>query len=292
MKKICRNCHFLAKEEFVAAKRVTYSVSRDEREEARRGNVNFVEGRCSLKCYFGVWDEGLSQGTEQRLNYVNEVARGNECFFYPYNPNMLFGAAKELQRREQENKELRWTRKNNIIIAICMAITAIAAAVSVGLTIYNYIQLEKQKRPFFMVLDVSKAEKITEQEFRLLVRLGNKGSTLADHVSASLYVIDTDLNPTSESVYEWEHPNPVPPEVRLTFMKDGLSFDSTVGPLYLLLDLYYIDAISGAEYHQIYYLRWKGIKDGVIEPKFLNIPKEERGKVQDYLKERHRLVIP
>ena len=61
----------------------------------------------SLKCQMGVWDEGVSPGKEDRIERLTNVDRKDQCFFFPYNPSMLFDAAIELQKRQQANHQIK-----------------------------------------------------------------------------------------------------------------------------------------------------------------------------------------
>lgn len=123
MKQICRNCHFMSKEHSDKTGVVhIFSVSSQEREEAKNENIDFVGNHYSLNCYHGVWDEGVAPGKEKRLRIINEINRKRKCFFWPYNPEMLFKAAVELQKREQENEQLK---KSNLYTRIGLWIAAI-----------------------------------------------------------------------------------------------------------------------------------------------------------------------
>lgn len=109
----CRDCHFLAREiRDVSGLPYKNSLQKKERDRAKAGEVDFFENkeRSSLQCYMGVWDEGVKPGKGDRLERVNKTKRDN-CFFYPYDEGMMFSAAKELQKREQENKQLKRTNK-------------------------------------------------------------------------------------------------------------------------------------------------------------------------------------
>jgi hypothetical protein len=90
MKNICANCHFLAKEyrEQNTGRALSFSVSSDERNKAKHGENEFIGDMYSLKCQMGVWDEGVSPGKED-------------------NPSMLLDAAIELQKRQQENYQIK-----------------------------------------------------------------------------------------------------------------------------------------------------------------------------------------
>jgi len=113
MKKICRNCHFLAEDFRIGNKSSSNLVSADKRKKLKNKEINgemvFLE---NLKCYHGVWDEGNKTRNFDRYEEINEKERSDSCFFYPYIPGMLFPAAVHLQKRKVDNEEL----KNHIFI--------------------------------------------------------------------------------------------------------------------------------------------------------------------------------
>ena len=117
MKKICRDCHFLARDyRGVSGETWKQTVTKEERDKAEAGEIDFfkLKDQASLNCHMGVWDEGVKPGSDDRLERVNKTKRYN-CFFYPYDEGMLFDAAKVLQKREQENRQLKRTNKFSTI---------------------------------------------------------------------------------------------------------------------------------------------------------------------------------
>ena len=135
MKHVCRNCHFLSKEirEENTGRVLNFSVTADEREQVRNGNINFVKDHYCLKCYQGVWDEGVTPGKENRSKIVNDTNRKNKCFYWKYSPGTLFPAAVELQKRKAENEQLKrsnlYTRIGLWIAAIGLILSAITALI-------------------------------------------------------------------------------------------------------------------------------------------------------------------
>lgn len=104
MEEICRNCHFLSKEFRDRSGAVTtFSLSDKERDAVGAGNKDFIASHYSLKCQMGVWDEGVKPGTDDRTERLNSINRKDKCFFFAYNPGMLFSAAIELQKRAMSN---------------------------------------------------------------------------------------------------------------------------------------------------------------------------------------------
>lgn len=109
MKAICRNCHFLAKEyrETNTGRPLSFSLNESERELVQSDPANAVKEYYSLKCQLGVWDEGVALPPNGRDIALNRTQRKNSCFFFLYNPAMLFDAARELQKRDEENRQLK-----------------------------------------------------------------------------------------------------------------------------------------------------------------------------------------
>ena len=113
---------------------LSFPVTAEERKKIKNGDIDFVNEQYSLKCHHGVWDEGIIPGKENRLNNINETKRKGKCFFYPYNPGMLFKASEELQRSEQEYEHLKrsnlYTRIGLWIAAISLFFSAIVWIIS------------------------------------------------------------------------------------------------------------------------------------------------------------------
>ena len=133
MKAICRNCHFLSKEirdensdNFYCA-----AASITEREQAKSNNIDFIPDHFILKCYRGVWDEGVNPSKDKRLQIVNNTDRNKKCFFWPYDSAMLFESAKELQKIATEHEQLKrtnfYTQLGLMIAAIGLILNAITA---------------------------------------------------------------------------------------------------------------------------------------------------------------------
>lgn len=133
MQPICRNCHFLSKEyrEENTGRPLVFSVNAQEREKAAVAPQKMVAAHYSLNCHMGVWDEGVSGSVQERNSTVNLVPRDSGCFFFPYHPAMLFDAARELQKRADENKQMKrsnlYTRIGLWVAAGALAVNALVA---------------------------------------------------------------------------------------------------------------------------------------------------------------------
>ena len=136
MKNICRNCHFLAKEyrEQGTAYTATHSFNEADRRALESDPEHVVTAPSSIKCYLGVWDEGVAEPGESRDVVLNKTPRKNTCFFFPYHPAMLFEAAKELQARQQQNRQLK---ESNMYTRIGLYVAAGALVANVLVTYFK-----------------------------------------------------------------------------------------------------------------------------------------------------------
>ena len=129
MKPICCNCHFLSKEcrEENTGRPLVFSLNKQEREKAALEPHEVVAKHYSLNCHMGVWDEGVSGSIEERNTIINLTPRTSSCFFFRYHPAMLFDAARELQKRDDENRQMK---RSNFYTRIGLWVAAGALAVS------------------------------------------------------------------------------------------------------------------------------------------------------------------
>ncbi len=138
MKHVCTNCHFLAKDyrEQNTGRVLSFSISKKERDMAIQGNVDFLNEEYCLKCHKGVWDEGISNDSKNRIHSVTAIKRKDKCFFYLYDPCMMFSAAEKLQKREQENRQIKisniYTRVGLWVAAFALFVNAIIGIIRLG----------------------------------------------------------------------------------------------------------------------------------------------------------------
>ena len=129
----CIDCHFLMK----GNRDGQFSLTSEERQSARAGDYDWLHDVYSLGCHFGVWDEGFTPSSrENRQEILLGIDRRDFCFFWSYQPGMMFPAAKVLQKREAANRDAGRDRKYTII---GLWIAGIALAVSTLLELANLI---------------------------------------------------------------------------------------------------------------------------------------------------------
>ncbi|EGR1425936.1 hypothetical protein D8X77_22180 [Vibrio vulnificus] len=132
MKKNCKNCHFLASEYSSTGSEFTNSFSLVQRDDIEKLKGNPLKGHYVAKCHLGVWREGATQSPDFYSIVVK--AKRTNCFFYPYQENMLFKAAEKLQQRQQENAQLK---RSNMYTRIGLFIAAIGLIFN---ALVNYVK--------------------------------------------------------------------------------------------------------------------------------------------------------
>ncbi len=133
MKKTCMNCHFLSRESTgLSSQPCSFIVESDQRKLMIKEDFSFVRSSDSLKCHMGVWDEGVTPGTDHRAKTICQTKRSGKCFFYHYQEGMLFPAAETLQKREQENSSLR---RSNMYTRIGLYLAAIGLIANVVISV-------------------------------------------------------------------------------------------------------------------------------------------------------------
>ncbi len=102
MKHCCLNCHFLAKEshDTVGGPHVFSWNSKDRKRK-------MIKDHYSANCWWGMWDAGVDPQLAVKLIETININRANTCFFVEAHEGMQFEAAKELQARRQQNRELK-----------------------------------------------------------------------------------------------------------------------------------------------------------------------------------------
>ena len=131
--KNCKNCHFLTKETRIDdGKSHSFSLSSSERE-----NLNAIAEQYSLKCAKGVWDEGVQPSLANDREHIIKLNRENFCFHLKVHEGMLFGAASELQKREEEYKKYNRT---NMYTQIGLCIAAAALIVDTFVSIIELVR--------------------------------------------------------------------------------------------------------------------------------------------------------
>lgn len=113
MKHTCQHCHFLSKEN----RPDSFSLTKADREKLEK-----IPAYYSLKCWMGVWDEGVAPHSISREETISKANRKNMCFFWPYHPNMLFKAAETLQKRTAEYDNMK---RSNLYTRIGLWVAAI-----------------------------------------------------------------------------------------------------------------------------------------------------------------------
>ena len=102
MRHCCRNCHFLAKTYYLdSGAKHTYTWSKEERE---KGEIRHKK-HGAPSCWRGIWDTGVNQELNARLEKVIDKNRKNRCVFVEYDEDMLFDGALKLYNARNEQRD-------------------------------------------------------------------------------------------------------------------------------------------------------------------------------------------
>jgi len=109
----CVDCHFFVRGFRDPGTGVghTLDVGREQRDSSRSNDYSWRLTGETLKCDFGVWDEGFQPDPSQRHDRVVNTDRADFCFFWPWRPGMLLPAARVLQERAAAGREANRDRR-------------------------------------------------------------------------------------------------------------------------------------------------------------------------------------
>ena len=123
-KRCCRNCHFFAMRYFASLQPALTSVRPLTPNE--RATLPSEKNRQWLTCAQEVW--GIEKVGNEQLETIVDKARGEACFFRSVQEGMSFEAAKVLQERESQNRELK---RSNRYTKTALAIATLGLIASV-----------------------------------------------------------------------------------------------------------------------------------------------------------------
>ena len=138
-KQNCVDCHFFVTNIKFPNQIESLSKEESERKKARQKDYSWVDTRQGdnawLACYFNVWHERYNEFDSAKFHKVIvEKDRGDSCFWWPYNPDMLPPAAKILQERDVKNRNAEHdrslTRRGLRIATIALFINAAALVIN------------------------------------------------------------------------------------------------------------------------------------------------------------------
>lgn len=117
MKDCCRNCHFLARKNYLDNVVGKYEQTPFERRKSLTG-----PGSC---CFHGEWNStGLASERVKERDVPKFLDQSGRDCFWPYKEGMSFEAGKLRQRKEIEDSR---TRKSVCLMKISIFLSAIAA---------------------------------------------------------------------------------------------------------------------------------------------------------------------
>lgn len=123
--KHCITCHFFKR----THEQGPWEINQTQRDKLKKRESDLA-GDFSYGCYMKVWDGKYCCGRHGNDLYDEILQKERkDCFFWPFQPGMLFPAAETLQKREAELKESATDRKHTKIGLFIAAIAIVANAI-------------------------------------------------------------------------------------------------------------------------------------------------------------------
>lgn len=172
----------------------------------------------------------------------------------------------------------------SIIATIATAILAITALVTVYITVSAWREEREANRPYFTFKDSPNV--IFRETLDFEIRFTNVGEHPAVNLWSKSVVINENLQDNPVAVDEYALVNDIPQNASATLLislnkleKDVKS--GNVDPHNIVIVLRYEDPIIDKNFEQTIYIKWNGVKNGVIL-ETNHAEEEEKKKIIDY----------
>ncbi|AET65805.1 hypothetical protein Desor_0047 [Desulfosporosinus orientis DSM 765] len=176
---------------------------------------------------------------------------------------------------------IKWS---NIIATGATSVLAVTALITVYLTITAWKVQQETTRPYFVLKESPKVE--ISDELSLELRFNNVGVHPAVDLSSETVVFNEQLSAKPIYYDESSIVNEIP--------KDGASSlivtipseeiypkQDNIDPQYVVVDLQYRDPILKKFYNQTIYMKWRGERDGKMQP-IVHVQVEEKDNIIKY----------
>jgi len=171
------------------------------------------------------------------------------------------------------------------IANIAGVITTIVALITVYISI---ISLQKEKyfnRPYFVIKEPGIRPLQVSPPYRIIITLYNTGNHPAIDLTGSIKILDQSMNKLPQFNFMFSVANEITKDLPTPWYNDGLLLQNNVDPQFIVLDVKYYDPILEENYHQRFYMKWSGVKNGITEPDFVHVNIDERNKIENYIKD-------
>ena len=113
-KQVCADCHFFCRHyRSHNGQDFTFEIQSKSRDLAVAGDFSWQRPTEAIACNKGIWDESVGLRETSKAQQVAETDRRGRCYYFKYQPGVLFPAAEKLQQeassRSSEKLRLRLT---------------------------------------------------------------------------------------------------------------------------------------------------------------------------------------
>lgn len=180
----------------------------------------------------------------------------------------------------------KFTKWSSIIATIGTCILALAATITVTVTLNAWKIDRESSRPYLSLQESPKVE--LKSGLRLEFKFNNVGIHPAVNLASRTIVFQEDLQnkPIQNDPNYLVNEIPQNMNSSLVIALDSYEVDiseSDVSPFYIVLHLEYADPIINQNYEQTLYYRWNGIDRGEVQP-VVHVEVHEKESIINYFK--------
>ena len=171
------------------------------------------------------------------------------------------------------------------------AVSAISAMIAVGFAFWSiWITIgdrradRQARRPYVTVSDAKIVKLPTSPPYRIQITFKNGGLNPATGFEGEILFMNASLKVKPTSVVPLSIANDIPRNADPQWNYYEFYPDPNMSKAYVVILYAYFDPLLEEEFHHSFFLKWPGVKNGIMKLDFTHITKSEKEKVEEYLK--------
>jgi len=101
----------------------------------------------------------------------------------------------------------------------------------------------------------------------------------------SIKIFDQSLKKIPQFSVIFSIANEIPKDLPTPWYYDSLILPNDVYPQFIVFEVKYYDPILEENYHQRFYMKWSGVRNGITEPDFVHVNIDDKIKIENYIKD-------
>ncbi len=177
--------------------------------------------------------------------------------------------------------EKTWT----VITALAGAIAAIMAMLTVYHSRVSWQEERGSKRPFFVVEEPGIRVLAKSPPYRIQVTIKNIGIHPATEFEGRILILKSDLSGQPDVDINFSIANALPINSPNKWFRDDVQLPKNLPAQFVILAMKYKDPMINKVFNQIYFMKWKGIKENKTYPDFIHASREEAKTITNHLRD-------